>query len=285
MSRLSNHALHPARPRAVLFDWHGTLVDTRHAMYRAVDDMLKRPDASVLLQRRVPVSGARTIEDARRVQYVRTHRRLHPRIAEEGRVSRTDLFEILFGDDEEAKEQAHSLFSECYRNHFGDVRLLDYGATAVLHALREQGLRVGIVTNRDREFLERELAQVGGGGWPALFNVIVSGGDAAHRKPAPDGVFMALAALEMDAGRDVWLIGDSASDVATAKRAGVTSIFFHSAHWSAAWLAHYFPGTPEHPYVPDAIVKDFADLARLLAATGAVPRGTPRRAPGARSGS
>jgi phosphoglycolate phosphatase len=28
-----------AKPRTILFDWHATLVDTRDAMYHAVDDV------------------------------------------------------------------------------------------------------------------------------------------------------------------------------------------------------------------------------------------------------
>ena len=84
-------------PRVILFDWHATLVDTRDAMYQAVNEMLPRLPELGLHALILPYALHRSAEDARLAEYVREHLRLPPRIVRERRISRTDIFEILFG--------------------------------------------------------------------------------------------------------------------------------------------------------------------------------------------
>ena len=92
-----------ARPRVILFDWHATLVDTLDAMYHAVDDVLPHLEELGLLDRLLKPSQSKTVEDAKLVSYVRRYRRLHPKIKAARKISRTDIFELLFGPDEDAK--------------------------------------------------------------------------------------------------------------------------------------------------------------------------------------
>lgn len=257
-------------PSLLLFDWHGTLVDTLDAMYHAVDDMLARLETLSLTERLVASGRCKTVEDARLVDYVRLHRRLHPKIKSARRVSRTDLFEILFGDDDEAKDAAHAAFNASYRDHYGEVRAMQAGEREILERLRAAGRWLGIVSNRDREFLEHELAMLDNGRWRELFDVIVCGGDAPRRKPAPDPILHAIAGVGLTPGPACWYVGDSASDVTAAKGAGITSVFFNSARWDAAWLGYYFPRTVEHPHAPDLVVADFEDLLRRVESLSAV---------------
>jgi phosphoglycolate phosphatase len=63
-------------PQTLFFDWHGTLADTFVAMYRAVEEML-------------PQLGALGLEA----------RLLPPEVKHARRISRTEIFEILFGAD------------------------------------------------------------------------------------------------------------------------------------------------------------------------------------------
>jgi phosphoglycolate phosphatase len=99
-----------ARPTAVLFDWHATLVDTLDAMYRAVDDLLPELSDLGLSARLVEPEAARSPDDERLVAYVRERQQLHPKIKADRKISRTDIFEVLFGDDSEAKRIAHAAF-------------------------------------------------------------------------------------------------------------------------------------------------------------------------------
>ena len=217
-------------PRVVLFDWHATLVDTLDAMYHAVDDVLPR----------LPELGL--------VDYVREHRQLHPKIKAERRISRTDIFEVLFGDDEDAKHVAHDAFNAAYRNHYGDVQPLEGGELDLLIEMHAFEVKLGILTNRDREFFEREFAIVDGGAWLDLFDTTVCGDDTGRRKPSPDPILKALANLGEPPAPNCWYVGDSTTDVIAAKRAGIK----------------IFPGTAAHPYQPDSIVDDFTEFKWLV---------------------
>ena len=94
-------------PRVVLFDWHATLVDTLDAMYHAVDDVLPQLPDLGLMDALITHEQCKTPEDARLVDYVREHQALHPKIKAQRKISRTDIFEVLFGHNEDAKHVAH----------------------------------------------------------------------------------------------------------------------------------------------------------------------------------
>jgi phosphoglycolate phosphatase len=253
-----------AAPRVVLFDWHATLVDTLDAMYHAVDDALARLPELGLTDELVAHEQCKTSEDARLVDYVREHLRLHPKIKAERRISRTDIFEVLFGHNEDAKQVAHGAFNEAYREHFGAVEPLEGGELDLLIEMRELDVKLGILTNRDREFFEHELAIVEHGAWLGLFDTTVCGCDTPRRKPNPDPVLKALANLDQAPGPCCWYVGDSTTDVAAAKRAGITSVFFNGTGWEHAWINKIFPGTPAHPHQPDAIVDSFGEFKWLV---------------------
>ena len=251
-------------PRVVLFDWHATLVDTLDAMYNAVDDALARFAELGLIDHLVPHDECKTPEDARLVDYVREHQRLHPKIKAARRISRTDIFEVLFGYDEASKQVAHAAFNDAYRDHYGEARPFEGGELELLIEMREFDVRLGILTNRDREFFEKEFAIVEDGAWVDLFETTVCGNDTGKRKPNPEPIYKALDNLGESPGPDCWYVGDSTTDVVAAKQAGTTSIFFNGAGWDHAWINKIFPGTDRHPYQPDAIVDSFAEFKWLL---------------------
>lgn len=251
-------------PRIILFDWHATLVDTLDAVYHAIEDMLPRLKQLGLIDRLLQPTDSKTEDDARLVDYVRQFRRLHPKVKAARRVSRTDLFEVLFGCDEQAKHIAHEAFDRSYTDHYGEVHAFEDGVTAMLCELKSLGLIMGVSTNRNREFLKHELDIVAGGAWRDLFAIIVAGDDAGKRKPAPDLLLESLKNLGVKPGADCWYVGDSTTDTAAAKSAGMTSIFYNGAGWGPAWLQKIFPGTPQHPYQPDAVIDNFNQLLELV---------------------
>ena len=253
-----------AAPKVVLFDWHATLVDTLDAMYHAVDDVLPRFPELGLMEALISHDQCKTPEDARLVDYVRTHRKLHPKIKAQRRISRTDIFEVLFGNNEAAKQVAHQAFNDAYRNHYGEAHPFEGGELELLIEMRELKVKLGILTNRDREFFEKELALVDDGQWLGLFDTTVCGCDTGKRKPNPDPIFRALDDLGAQPGPDSWYVGDSTTDVIAAKRAGITSVFFNGVGWEHAWINKIFPGTAAHPHQPDAIVDSFAEFKWLV---------------------
>ncbi len=250
-------------PEIVLFDWHATLVDTLDAMYRAVDDTLPDLDALGLLARMVASDESRSIEDQKLVEYVRSERKLHPKIKADRKISRTDIFEVLFGNDEDAKRIAHATFNRHYGRHFGAVLPFEPEVKDVLLALRGVSLEVGVITNRDREFFSQELATIG---WGELFDTSVCGDDTARRKPHPDQVLLATKNLGAVPSPSVWYVGDSTTDTIAAKTAGITSVFFNGAQWGEPWLHKIFPGTERHPHKPDVVVNDFSEFWAMVLA-------------------
>ena len=253
-------------PKAILFDWHATLVDTLDAMYHAVDDMLPELKEKGLLDRMVDPDESKSPEDARLVEYVQSYSQLHPKIKADRNISRTDIFEVLFGKDEEAKKMAHKIFNRHYRNHYGTVLPFEPQVRNMLIGLRALDLKVGVITNRDREFFEHELKAVENTGWTALFDTHICGDDTVVRKPNPDQLLLAAEKLHIESGKDVWYVGDSTTDIAAARQANQTAVFFNGAQWDLPWLEKIFPGTESHPYKPEVVVNDFSEFWALVLA-------------------
>lgn len=250
-------------PCVILIDWHATLVDTHDAMYHAVDDVLPRLEDLGLLEHLLAPDQSKTIEDAKLVKYVRDNRALHPRIVAERKISRTDIFEVLFGDNPDAKQRAHGAFDESYRKYVGEVTPLEPDTRTNLQALRDLDITLGLISNRNREFMNHELAIVDGTGWQDLFDAMTCGNDVPHRKPHPHLLLKALDQLGRGAGDHVWYVGDSTTDVIAAKRAGVTAVFYNGAGWDQQWIDKIFPGTVSHPHRPDAVVDNLGELVDL----------------------
>jgi len=246
-------------PRVVFFDWHGTLADTFEAMYRAVDDMLSLLDELGLAPRLVTPGRGRIPEHDTFVAHVRAHRSLPQAMKRERRISRTEMFEILFGADEQAKHIAHEAFDRCYQRHFGVVHPFEPDVRGMLGKLRAVPLKTGMLTNRRRALFSRELTAVDGSGWKDLFDVIVCGDDVRRRKPSADMVLRALDELRLPPGPEIWFVGDSTTDTIAAKEAGVTAIYYNGAKWGPEHLVRIFPGT----HRPDAIAADFSALEAL----------------------
>ncbi len=262
---------HPAvarlsAPEIILFDWHATLVDTLDAMYHAVDDLLPELPALGLSERLVRPEATRSPDDERLVAYVRERQKLHPKIRADRKISRTDIFEVLFGEDNEAKRIAHAAFNRHYRKYFGKALPFEPRVRPMLEGLVSLGIPLGIITNRDREFFTHELANVDGEDWSGHFLTSVCGDDTPRRKPHPDQLEIAVANLGGEMNPAVWYVGDSTTDTAAAKRAGVTSVFFNGAQWDLPWLNKIFPGSERFPHKPDVVVNDFAEFWALVLA-------------------
>ncbi|WP_428313290.1 HAD family hydrolase [Hydrocarboniphaga sp.] len=256
--------LQRARPKVILFDWHATLADTMDAMYYALDEVMPRLAPLGLIERLVPPGKSKTVEDEKLVRYVRENHSLHPKITSQRRISRTDIFELLFGEDEEAKKIAHREFDRSYERHFGIVKPMEADARAHLLALRGLGLKLGVLTNRARRFTAHEVYTIDSTGWHELFDTIVCGDDVARRKPFPDLILKALDELALPADASCWYVGDSVADIVSGSNAGVSTIFYNGVGWDADWIAKIFPGTAHYPHQPDSVIARLPELLSLV---------------------
>jgi phosphoglycolate phosphatase len=94
------------------------------------------------------------------------------------------------------------------------------GIEECLARLLDEGAALACVTNKPRRFTEPLLEALG---LSRRFATLVCGDDLETRKPAPEPVRAALAAIGAEPA-DAWMIGDSIADVAAARAAGVSSL-------------------------------------------------------------
>ncbi|BFM15315.1 hypothetical protein R50073_14980 [Maricurvus nonylphenolicus] len=251
-------------PEIILFDWHATLADTLDAMYHAVDDMLPELEEMGLLDKLVAAEDCKSPEDIKLLEHVKAYGKLHPKIKIDRKISRTDIFEVLFGENDVAKRRAHKEFNRHYRNYFGTVLPFEPNIKNMLMGLRELNLKVGVITNRDREFFMHELSVIEDTGWAELFDTCICGDDTERRKPHIDQIEKALQNLHEPIHPNVWYVGDSTTDTIASKTAGITSVFFNGAQWDQPWLSKIFPGNERYPHKPDVVVNDFSEFWALV---------------------
>lgn len=89
-------------------------------------------------------------------------------------------------------------------------------AATVLRRLKEQGIRLGIISTKYRyrimESVDRYLS-------PDLFDVIVGGEDVVRHKPDAEGLLKALEKLNIHPSQALY-VGDSVIDAGAARNAG-----------------------------------------------------------------
>jgi phosphoglycolate phosphatase len=178
-------------PRALIFDWDNTLVDTWPTIEAALN--------ATLVQFGQPAWSA---DDVR------------ARV----RASLRDSFPKLFGDRWTA---AQDYFYQAFaRVHLEQLAPLP-GAADLLRALAAERVPVVVVSNKNGHYLRTEVAALG---WEAWFRRLVGAGDAAADKPSRLAVELALAPTGIAPAPDVWFIGDTGIDIACARAAGCTAV-------------------------------------------------------------
>ena len=105
---------------------------------------------------------------------------------------------------------------QLWLDHYGTMTpsLVD-GVRETLRQLRRQRYRLGLVSSGSRSRVHRELESLH---LQAFFDAIVCNEDAAQKKPHPEGLEIAMRAMQV-LPRTCIYIGDSAEDVEMGKRA------------------------------------------------------------------
>ncbi|MBR5409660.1 MAG: HAD-IA family hydrolase [Clostridia bacterium] len=106
-----------------------------------------------------------------------------------------------------------------YRDHCADETKAYPGIKVMLRALRTAGLRTAVVSNKPDYGVQALVEQY----FKGLFDFAVGVTPGVNRKPAPDMVNAALAALGASPETAVY-VGDSEVDIATANNAGLPCI-------------------------------------------------------------
>jgi phosphoglycolate phosphatase len=179
------------RPRAILFDWDNTLVDTWPCIGKATNITLE-------------AMGMTPWSDAE----------IRARVAG----SLRDTFPKIYGARwEEARDIYYKAFGDV---HLEMLRSLPC-AEDVLAVSSDAGLYLGVVSNKTGRYLRAEADHLG---WGRFFKKVVGAQDADRDKPDPAPVHLALSTGNIRAAPDVWFVGDAPIDVTCGRAAGCTTV-------------------------------------------------------------
>lgn len=180
----------PARPRALLFDWDNTLVDTWETIHEALVVTFTAMGREPWTLQETKLRVARSLRDA---------------------------FPALFGA---RWEEALQLYLDRFRAiHLERLKALD-GAAELLTELGQGAFYLGVVSNKTGAALRREAEHLG---WTGHFRRLVGAGDASQDKPDPAPMRLALEGSGI-ACAETWYIGDTALDMECARNAGCLGV-------------------------------------------------------------
>lgn len=185
------------KPKAILFDWDNTLVDTMPLICASINQ--------VLAHFNMPSWSDDEIK--KKVQ-----------------LSAKDSLPGYFGN---RWKEALAIYRDFYhQHHLALIKPLE-GALDLLKQLQDDHIPIGLVSNKVSSTLRKEVTHLN---WDPFFTVLVGSGDAEKDKPHPDPAFLALETMRISASTEIWFVGDAPVDWQCAKAAGCRPIpigFFH----------------------------------------------------------
>lgn len=218
--------------RGVLFDLDGTLLDTAEDIATALNRALAE-------QLTAPLQTTRVRELIGRGAPVLVQRVIAGLPARPWPVDPVLLLQRFY----QHYDRIHESY-ECRARAYPGVEQ----GLAELHA---RGLRLAVVTNKTRHAAVALLAQLQLSAW---IDVVVGGDCAEQRKPHPQPLLHACAAMQISTAQAL-MVGDSATDVTAARAAGVPVVCVPYG---------YNEGADPRSLPCDAFIESVADLPHLL---------------------
>jgi phosphoglycolate phosphatase len=178
-------------PKAILFDWDNTLVDTWPLIHGGM-------------------------------QFVFENRGLIPwtlnEVKDRCHESAREAFPKLFPDDWQSASD--DFYGYVRARHLDDLVLLPF-AKELIESLSLLGIPLGLVSNKTKDLLVKEVEHLG---FSKHFGAVVGAGDAVRDKPDSAPIVLALEQLGVKPSADVLMIGDTPADWKAAKAAGTHAI-------------------------------------------------------------
>lgn len=218
------------RPKMILIDLDGTLVDSVPDLAFCVDAMLARLGRAPCGEAAVRTWVGNGLE----------------------RLVRRALIGQLDGEPEESDYRlAYPIFLELYADNACNRSAPYPGVREGLDFLKSAGYPLGCITNKAAQFTEPLLKHLGL--WDD-FGLVVSGDTLPRRKPDPLPLLHAASHFSV-APHDALMIGDSVNDVQAARAAGFGIICTSYG---------YNHGQDIRDARPDAVIDSFVELRGLL---------------------
>jgi phosphoglycolate phosphatase len=178
----------------IIFDLDGTLIDSLPDLADATNHMLTtlgRPRIDQDAVRRLVGQGARRLVER-----------------------------ALPGASEDVIAQGLDLFLDYNHHHIADRTVLYPGVMETLDALKQRGIRMAIISNKNVTLCREVISVLGA---EHYFEEILGADSLPFRKPSPEPVLKLLADFELAPERAT-LVGDSINDIAAGKGAGVVTV-------------------------------------------------------------
>ncbi len=187
------------KPKAIIFDWDNTLVDTWPLIQNAID--------TTMVEMGHKPWGLEKVRD-------NVHK------------SMRESFPIIFGDD---WQKAGEIYKKSYRTtHLDNIQFLP-GALQLIDAIAQKQILQFVVSNKIGVTLRKEAARLE---VDQKFFALVGASDASYDKPSREPVELALLGSDIDPKKDeVWFVGDTIADVECAYNSGCRPIVYgHSSN-------------------------------------------------------
>ncbi len=125
------------------------------------------------------------------------------------------------------------------------------GVSETLHALKEEGLKMAIVSTKRRDMVMKGLDLLG---VTDLFDVVIGLDDVTNAKPDPEPIVLALDRLGADK-EEALMIGDNYHDILGGKNAGVRTA---GVAWTSKGEAFL------QTFEPDYMLQHISDLLTIV---------------------
>lgn len=181
------------QPKAILFDWDNTLVNTWPLIHQAINITFERYGLEPWSLEKVKANAHESSREA---------------------------FPKLFG---ERWQEAQTFFYDHVQVMHLEALEIMPGVFEMLSFLSEQNITLGIVSNKRSDLLNKEINHLK---WADFFQVIVGAGEAKKDKPAPDPIHLALNKIGLKASDFIWFVGDTMVDWQAARASGCQPIAF-----------------------------------------------------------
>ncbi|MBU6339475.1 MAG: HAD hydrolase-like protein [Rickettsiales bacterium] len=184
--------LNLSKPKAIIFDWDNTLVDTWPLIHYAID-------RTMIAMNREPW-GLEKVRDT-----------IHK--------SMRESFPAIFGDD---WQKAGEIYKNAYRSSNLEKLVFLPNAIELIDAIEEKGILQFVVSNKIGATLRKEAENLG---IAQKFFALVGAGDAVADKPSRHPVEFALIGSDLDPKKDeIWFVGDTITDLECAYNSGCRPI-------------------------------------------------------------
>lgn len=218
------------KPEMVLIDVDGTLVDSVPDLAYCVDEMMKTLGLPEHGEAKVRNWVGNGVE----------------------RLTRRALIGQLDGEPDDALfEKAYPIFLDLYDKNVCEKSCLYDGVPEAMEFLKNSGVKIGCVTNKNAQFTLPILEKLG---IKDDFEIIVCGDTLSKKKPDPEPLLHAARELGVTPENSL-MLGDSMSDVKAAR----------AANFSIICMSYgYNHGEDIRSYNPDAVVDRMDEIKNLI---------------------